>query len=165
MWTPELEDRLRALWSAGLLSGAQIAKELGTTRNAILGKVHRLQLETRVNFSRGGRPKREGFERKKPKPRPVVIKPPPPAVFDAGIHPGQKKRFLELGVYSCRWPVGDTQSGFWTGDLFFCGDVRVEGKPYCAAHCDRAYHTGGPRSTRGETELRYRSFLRQAKAA
>ena len=46
-WTQELETKLKDLWKKGL-TGSEIAKTFGTTRSAILGKVHRLKLESRT---------------------------------------------------------------------------------------------------------------------
>ena len=50
-WTPESEQKLKKLWKDGL-TGSEIAKFFGTTRSAILGKVHRLKLETRATSKR-----------------------------------------------------------------------------------------------------------------
>ena len=47
-WTPEREEKLRELWKKGH-SGSEIANILGnTTRNAVIGKAHRLNLQTRA---------------------------------------------------------------------------------------------------------------------
>jgi GcrA cell cycle regulator len=49
--------------------------------------------------------------------------------------PPQRRVFLELSGRSCRWPVVDPRSS----DFFFCGAEAFPGKPYCVAHCTRAY--------------------------
>ena len=61
-WTDERVARLSKLWAEGL-SASQIATDLGgVTRNAVIGKVHRLGLSGRVKSTTGGRPKRAAAE-------------------------------------------------------------------------------------------------------
>lgn len=129
------DDRIAALkgrWAEGA-SASIIAKELGITRNAVIGKVHRLGLEARKKHPAGGRPPSAHKRVYKP-----VLKLVPPLVADELIPIEQRKHFLDLTPKCCRWPVGDPRSGFWDGDLFFCGADAAEGKPYCSSHAWRA---------------------------
>ena len=65
-WTDERVARLSKLWAEGL-SASQIATELGgVTRNAVIGKVHRLGLSGRAKSTAGGRPKRAAAEAAQP---------------------------------------------------------------------------------------------------
>jgi GcrA cell cycle regulator len=57
-----------------------------------------------------------------------------PAV-DADIPRLQRRSFLQLKARACRWPVGDPSDP----NFFFCGAQRSANKPFCAAHCRRAY--------------------------
>jgi GcrA cell cycle regulator len=61
---------------------------------------------------------------------------------DARIPLAQRRSLLELDSETCRWPVHDPAGP----DFFFCGAQSAAGRPYCAAHCRRAYRTGGGRS-------------------
>jgi GcrA cell cycle regulator len=54
---------------------------------------------------------------------------------DADIPLPQRRSLLELDRHACRWPIGDPRSP----DFLFCGAKPRRGKPYCAAHCARAY--------------------------
>jgi GcrA cell cycle regulator len=154
-WSDERVEQLKKLWEAGL-SSSQIAAELGgVTRNAVIGKIHRLGLSGRVRAEseppkpvREKRSSRQKFIRvDRPEPEkqivvdehaanmPHVIDPHALSEFDASIPVGRRKNFEDLQLHDCRWPVGDPQSeGF-----FFCGGPASKGLPYCAPHCRVAY--------------------------
>jgi GcrA cell cycle regulator len=57
---------------------------------------------------------------------------------DARIPITQRRSLLELDSETCRWPVHDPAGP----DFFFCGARSAAGRPYCAAHCRRAYRVG-----------------------
>lgn len=146
-WTGERIDQLKQLWASGL-SCSQIASELGgVTRNAVIGKVHRLGLSGRekkslLNLQRRGPRKPLGPR----KPKFKVFSQPPipeefeildaPSIDDMAIPLEQRKTLYELNENTCRFPIGDPQKP----DFFFCGDVPFLDHPYCHAHCRVAYH-------------------------
>src|SRR5690242_570506 len=139
-WTDERVELLKKLWSDGL-SASQIAAELGgITRNAVIGKVHRLGLSGRAKspssaaprprkarapgMLRVSRPTMRGntalaFEYE-PEPEPELIE----------IPIEQRKTLLQLNERTCRWPIGDPGST----DFFFCGGESANELPYCAYH-------------------------------
>jgi len=134
-WTDERVERLKKLFADGW-SATQIAKDLGgITRNAAIGKLHRLGL--RRGWSAG----REASqfvkhqaalkrEAKAPKPR---AHPPGVPLPKERPHEGPVVELLYLGARHCRWPIGDPQeSGFG-----FCGG-EADG-PYCDDHAQVAY--------------------------
>ncbi len=133
-WTDARVETLKTLWREGL-SAAQIAGRLGgVTRNAVLGKIHRLGLSGRAVAPRLG-----GQRPASVRPRPASRKPtrgPKPAAeapVDIAIPvegPGLATSVLQLGVHMCHWPIGDPLSP----DFSFCGR-RADGPgPYCLAH-------------------------------
>ncbi len=147
-WTDERVELLKKLWSDGL-SASQIAAELGgITRNAVIGKVHRLGLSGRAKSPSAGvaRPRKmrspmlrigrgairgntalaHAYE---------IEAEAEPELLDNVIPIGQRRTLLELNEQTCRWPVGDPGSG----DFFFCGGNTIEGLPYCAYHSRIAY--------------------------
>ena len=169
-WTDERTKYLRRRW----LQGAriwEIAEELGggITTNAVVAKIHRLGI---AEFSPyGGAPGRRRAAKKivalpertcggeyrcgqRPVPawvanaRPYVDNP----LLDAGIPLRQRRSLLELSGRTCRWPVGDPSSSVF----FFCGAKPVRNKPYCAAHCARAYRHSGESTQRVSTTPRRR---------
>ncbi len=140
-WTCERTDLLKTLWHGGL-SATAIAERLGgITRNAVIGKVHRLGLAGRkkgararsrprgnTSFDKSRRPLRQRPARrssaragKRPKARiPPTLTPPPENRITAGT----------LTAFTCRWPEGDPKHA----DFHFCGRVKAPAGPYCPHH-------------------------------
>ena len=113
-WTDEKIKRLKKLWSEGLTTGT-IGKRLGITKNAVVGKAHRLGLKSRVSPI-------------KHKPIAInVVKKLLPRIFT----------LADMSSQTCRWPSGDPKGA----DFQCCGSLVSEGKPYCPDHCNVAYVT------------------------
>jgi GcrA cell cycle regulator len=164
-WTDERVERLKKLWADGL-SGAQIAKELGgTTRNGVIGKVHRLGLADRLAPSSPGKPPAKAAPRQPrsiPSPRTAApkLKVIHGAVFEeAEPRPAREQvakveegpglaTLLTLESRMCKWPIGDPSTDAFT----FCGRRKEEGS-YCVEHARIAFqpHKGG--KERAQREL------------
>lgn len=143
-WTYERVETLTTLWREGL-SAAQIARALGqVTRNAVLGKVHRLGLSGRTIAQRTGGQRPAWV---KPRPaRPKRTAAPHPfagpnlEIVESVEGPGLVANVLGLGARMCRWPIGDPKSV----DFSFCGrGVDLTG-PYCPAHRQIAHRSDQP---------------------
>ena len=157
-WSEDRVEILKKLWAEGL-SASQIASELGdVTRNAVIGKVHRLKLPKRA------RPAGRTSPRRPRTPRTPQATPPPqrsasanrfnPVVFQSGRSARQRPQpvqpqdlsepiplnatILTLTKHACRWPIGDPIEG--KDDFCFCGHESWEGKPYCEYHSRLAYY-------------------------
>jgi GcrA cell cycle regulator len=164
-WTDDRVTLLKKLWTDGL-SASQIAKQLGgVTRNAVIGKVHRLGLAGRAAPSRPIKRVLAAPVRPKPvlvataTPRPAVATGPAPAAPHAPVaakparvpapprEQGDVIGVLELGPHMCKWPIGDP------GDphFGFCGAQVAPGLPYCTEHAAIAYQ---PHVTRKPGERR-----------
>jgi len=156
-WTDERVDTLKKLWSEGL-SASQIAGRLGgVTRNAVIGKVHRLGLSGRATTSRmkTHRPRpRAAAPKRLSKPRFTTIETSPlralyppdaepyvPSVEELVIPLGERRTIQTLTPSSCRWPIGDPQ----LPDFHFCNGNKVPGLPYCEFHARRAFQPPQPR--------------------
>jgi GcrA cell cycle regulator len=132
-WSETRVTTLSQLWLDGL-SASQIAKQLGgVTRNAVIGKVHRLGLSGRAPASAPSRAPRTATSRsKRPRRAPPLRKPPAPppvqAYAPAPEGPGLIEDMALLGAHACKWPIGDPKSP----DFSFCG--RPADGRYCAAH-------------------------------
>ncbi len=139
-WTDERVDLLKRLWAEGL-SASQIAQKLGgVTRNAVIGKVHRLGLSGRATPSRPARrtvkPAAARPQRSAPPAaaaRPAA--PPPAPVEPAPLPNGEFATVLTLGSHICKWPIGDPDDP----EFRFCGRHASAASPYCEAHARLAY--------------------------
>ena len=139
-WTEERVAVLKKLWLEGL-SASQIAKQLGgITRNAVIGKVHRLGLSGRAAPSQPSRPVFKAPRPPRPAPtaplaprRIVATGPSEPVMPTYNEEPGSAT-VLTLGNHMCKWPIGDPSSDNFT----FCGRRIGEG-PYCVEHARQAY--------------------------
>ena len=156
-WTDERVELLKRLWLDGL-SASQIAKQLGgVTRNAVIGKVHRLGLSGRATPSQ---PQRPIFKAPRA-PRPAVAAAPAPRrpVEPATQQTAALARFSEepgsatvltLGAHMCKWPIGDPASDGFT----FCGRRSEREGPYCTEHAHVAYQPQQKKGGRsGASEL------------
>jgi GcrA cell cycle regulator len=149
-WTDERVESLKKMWSEGL-SASQIAAELGgITRNAVIGKVHRLGLSGRAKSPSSAAPrprKARAHSHLLRVSRPSIRGntalahayeievEPEPELVDNVIPLGQRRTILELTEQTCRWPIGDPGSA----EFFFCGGQTVGGLPYCSYHSRVAY--------------------------
>lgn len=128
-WSDDRVDLLKKLWSAGK-TAAEIAKELGdgVTRNAVIGKAHRLKLSSRIS------PIQQNTKKIKSNndAPPAVMRRPSKKI---PVYLGLQVQMEDLRDKMCRWPNGDPQ----TKDFSFCGCKTVEGTPYCEKHAAIAY--------------------------
>ena len=151
-WNEETIARLRALWAEGL-STAEIGRRMAISKNAVVGKAHRLNLPARPSPIR-----REGATAA---PRPVMPRrvtgstlpplaasapamasappaprPAPPAAAPRVVasRPASTT-FRAIRPQSCCWPIGEPG----TKSFRFCDSEATPGKPYCGSHAALAY--------------------------
>jgi len=158
-WNAERVELLKRHFNAGL-SCSQIAREIGVTRNAVIGKMNRLGLSRPRDVIAGQQEFRRAARLARPKtppgPRPrrprlsifaqhemlVAAFPEPQLrVEDVPIVNGCGCTLLELSRATCRWPVSATDGA----DARFCGSTPIEGLPYCPGHARIAYRPAGRR--------------------
>lgn len=158
-WNDERVELLKKLWSEGL-SASQIANELGDiTRNAVIGKVHRLGLSGRAKSAvPATRPQRPAARPETPReqtrpqrpmtqgntalaadiddlPEEAPAPAPAPAVSNNVVPMGQRCTIMNLTESTCRWPLGEPG----TESFYFCGAKSNPGMPYCTQHARIAY--------------------------
>jgi GcrA cell cycle regulator len=156
-WTDERVELLRKLWLDGL-SASQIASELsnGITRNAVIGKVHRLGLSGRAKAPTQATPRPRPAKPARPSapprqhapivrgnlafalaPRILEAQPAPRAQLEEVVIPmSERVTIMELRESMCRWPLGDPASP----DFRYCGSEAPIGEgPYCNYHARVAY--------------------------
>ena len=157
-WTDKKIEKLKKLWEKGY-SAAEIGKKLDFSKNAIVGKVHRLGLSNRSS------PIKNPPAPNAPAPRPAAAKPAKkaektpgaaqrPAKSEPVPRPAQRAEppasgkvvskmkkppvgisMLELTSDLCCWPIDDVNSE----NFHFCGKKVFKNKPYCLEHCALAY--------------------------
>jgi GcrA cell cycle regulator len=148
-WTEEAIGRLRALWAEGL-STAEIGRRMGISKNAVVGKAHRLTLPARPSPIRRDAAPRPAPVPRAPRPAPAplqrLVSPPvlrpaaPPAPPPVPAAAPVVRSFTPVartrpGARSCCWPLGEPG----TQGFRFCGGDPMAGKPYCAEHAALAY--------------------------
>ena len=130
-WTQEKEEKLRQLWEKGH-TASQIAEILGdTTRNAVIGKAHRLKLAARAPNKKSVAQKKEVSNVQNRNDKQISRKSRFKSILlDKNFEPENPKKLEELGDNNCRWPIGHPdQEG-----VYFCGRSPIEGFSYCKLH-------------------------------
>lgn len=167
-WTEERVAELKKLWAEGH-SASQIAKRLGNvTRNAVIGKVHRLGLSGRATPSR---PVKRPPRLARPKPQHVARQAngstgtagvpatadtaPAPVIREVNVEPqrlpnGDMVTVMTVKDTMCKWPVGDPADPAFG----FCGHATHDGAPYCTEHARLAFQPARKRERKAR-ELDY----------
>lgn len=171
-WTDERVAVLARLWGDGL-SASQIAAQLGgVTRNAVIGKVHRLGLSGRNKAAAPAQPQRARKPARPPglnagaaspastndvdasraveTPHPLAVQ--HDAVEEIVIPFSDRVTIMELRETMCRWPLGDPT----TPEFRFCGQRSITGVPYCPHHARVAYQPAADRK-RGDRRMAMRA--------
>ena len=138
-WNDQNVNRLKELWEQGLPT-SQIGKLLGFTKNAVVGKAHRIGLERRPSPIR-----RAAVKPDRKKARSPVI---PKLDFENSEFIDQENKlenktyettaknlFISSKKRGCEWPIGHPDES----NFHFCDNERFEDKPYCIKHCTKAY--------------------------
>ena len=137
-WNDENVARLKELWDQGLPT-AQIGKLLNFTKNAVVGKAHRIGLERRPSPIRRTAVKPDRKKARSPimpilnfeSHQTETIYTPIPQTFQPAI----KNIFSSITKRGCEWPEGHPEEE----EFHFCNEERFEDKPYCINHCAVAY--------------------------
>ena len=138
-WNDDNVGRLKELWDQGLPT-AQIGKLLGFTKNAVVGKAHRIGLERRPSPIR-----RTAVKPDRKKARSPIM---PKLNFEKSsdinentitevkiFQPKTKNALTTSSQRGCEWPEGHPDES----EFHFCNKERFEEKPYCLDHCALAY--------------------------
>ena len=151
-WNEETIARLRALWAEGL-STAEIGRRMSISKNAVVGKAHRLNLPARPSPIRregsGSTPRPQAPRRvvgptlpplaAATAPAPQLASPPPPAPVASAPRVVSSRPastpFRSIRPQACCWPIGEPG----TKAFRFCDSEATPGKPYCQEHASLAY--------------------------
>jgi len=141
-WTTERVEHLKIHFEAGL-SCREIAVSIGVSRNAVIGKLSRMNL-TRRKAGAEPRPKKPAKQRgarSVPRLQYQMLR----ALYDerqpieaAPVVSAQRCSLFELSKERCRWPISTPGAA----DFCFCGNPPLDGMPYCCGHTRLAYRPG-----------------------
>ena len=158
-WTPEKTEQLKKLWNEGH-TASQIAGMLGDgiSRNAVIGKSHRLGLAGRSHSRNIYIQKSENkFHHKNSVPLKRLRKPRGlrAIIIVKDFEPENPTSLENLNEKTCRWPIGHPDEA----NFYFCGRNPMEERVYCKLHVLHAYQPKGwkndeedNKSTKGTTE-------------
>ena len=128
-WTNEKIEKLKELWGKGSTAN-EIAQILGgVTRNAVIGKAHRLNLSGKIQTKKSSSLKNNENENKishknlrRGKFKSLII--------DKDFEPENPKQLEELDEKSCKWPIGHPNED----SFYFCGRASLKDFSYCKLH-------------------------------
>ena len=146
-WTPERENKLKELWKKGY-TASQIAGLIGgTTRNAIIGKAHRLNLQARAASKKTSSKVNTENNKSEVKIQKLGRKARFRALLlDKNFEQENPKKLEELNDETCRWPIGHP----YEEKFYFCGRKSMEKFPYCKLHVLYAFQ---PKNAKEEDQI------------
>jgi GcrA cell cycle regulator len=151
-WTTERVEQLQSFVVAGM-SCSQIAAQIGVTRNAVIGKIHRLGLSPvrppgamARNCPPGARDPRAASQRRQLRLlwSDGAATRQADAASDA-VESAAPCSLLDLAHGTCRWPVSDAAGNSSGANFVFCGNAAIDGLSYCAGHARMAYRASARR--------------------
>ena len=137
-WTSEKVEKLKELWGKGN-TASQIAEIIGgVSRNAVIGKAHRLNLSAKIKTrtaNTNGFSNSSNINNKKRARKGKFTS----IIIEKDFEPEQPKQLEELDDKSCKWPVGHPNER----NFYFCGRSSLKDFSYCKLHLLYAYQPKG----------------------
>ena len=142
-WTDEKVKKLKELWTKGH-TASEIAGMFGdTTRNAVIGKAHRLDLEERAPSKNKSSSEKKNTVKSQPKLRGSVSRRSKfkSILLDKNFEHENPTSLENLTNQTCKWPSGHPNEE----NFYFCGRKSIDAFPYCKLHVLYAFQPKGPK--------------------
>ena len=140
-WNEEKVEKLKELWGKGS-TASQIAEIIGgISRNAVIGKAHRLNLSSKIKTRNASSTQNfdnvaEGNSSKQKRGRKSKFQ---SLIIEKDFEPENPKKLEELDESSCKWPIGHPEEQ----SFYFCGRSSLKDFSYCKLHLLYAYQPKG----------------------
>ena len=149
-WTDEKVAKLKELWGKGN-TASQIAEIIGgLSRNAVIGKAHRLNLSAKIKTrtATSSQNFENSIEEKQNKTRRGRRSKFKSLIIEKDFEPENPKQLEELDENSCKWPIGHPDEK----EFYFCGRSSLKDFSYCKLHLLYAYQPKGKKEDAAEKE-------------
>ena len=149
-WTDEKVEKLKELWGKGQ-TASQIAELIGgLTRNAVIGKAHRLNLSAKIKTRTATSNKSfdESILDKNIKTRRGRKSKFKSLIIEKDFEPENPKQLEELDESLCKWPIGHPDEK----NFYFCGRSSLKDFSYCKLHLLYAYQPRGKKEDVNDKE-------------
>ena len=150
-WTEEKVAKLKELWGKGN-TASQIAEIIGgISRNAVIGKAHRLNLSAKIktrtssNINNNFKSNNQNNINKLTRGRKSRFK---SLIIEKDFEPENPKQLEELNENSCKWPIGHPNEK----SFYFCGRTSLKDFSYCRLHLLYAYQPKGKKEDSSDKE-------------
>ena len=158
-WNEEKVEKLKELWGKGS-TASQIAEIIGgISRNAVIGKAHRLNLSSKIkarnsSTSQNFNDNSEDNNSKQKQGRKSKFK---SLLIEKDFEPENPKKLEELDESSCKWPVGHPEEE----KFYFCGRSSLKDFSYCKLHLLYAYQPKGKKEEPTEKEQEVPEYIQK----